>query len=79
MGIWCKSSQSQPDIPNPEHWGWAMKENTWIPLWMTQSEAAKACKELIKCACKSVRGCIKCKCIKLGFSCTELCSCSCNK
>ena len=46
----------------------------WNPVWITQPEAAKACKELIKCACKSAHGCRTCKCSKLGLACTELCT-----
>ena len=78
-GIWCTSHQCQPPVPDAEGWGWTMGVNAWTPVWITQPEAAKACTELIKCGCKSVRGCRTCKCAKLGLTCTDLCSCTCEK
>uniref|UniRef100_UPI00358E90E1 uncharacterized protein isoform X2 n=1 Tax=Myxine glutinosa TaxID=7769 RepID=UPI00358E90E1 len=79
-GIWTTSRQAQPTVPSPEEWGWTMQNDHWVPVWMTIPEAAKACKELIKCGCKSEAGCVsRCKCTKAGLPCTELCSCNCQK
>ena len=48
--------------------------NIVISIWTTQSEALKAWKELIKCACKVKCG-LKCQCIKTELPRTELCKC----
>ena len=48
-------------------------------IWMTLPEAARACNKLIRCGCKSTRGCsTQCKCAKAGLSCNDLCSCTCK-
>ena len=77
--IWTTSLQNIQNVPTPEDWGWRKQENNWKPIWMTLPEAARACSELIKCVCKSTRGCSShCRCTKAGLSCTELCSCTCE-
>lgn len=78
-GIWSASRQAHVTIPSPEEFGWSLHAGQWEPLWMTLPEAAKACTQLIKCGCKSERGCRICKCIKSGLNCTDLCSCNCEK
>ena len=55
--IWTTSLQNIQDIPTPEDWGWRKQENSWKPIWMTLPEAASTCNELIRCGCKSTRGC----------------------
>ena len=42
---------------------------------LTIPEAPRACSDLIKCSCKSGRGCISCKCKKAGLQCTSLYTC----
>ena len=76
-GIWISSRQAEPEILSPGQWGWEDLDGQWQPLWMTLSEAAKACTELIKCAC--TKKCKICKYIKSGLPCTELCRCTCQK
>ena len=78
-GIWSTCYQNEPIYPNPQEFGWRVEEGKYVPLWMTLPEASKACKELIKCGCKSSRGCTTCKCAKSGLRCTDLCSCSCER
>ena len=42
-------------------------------------EAARVCTELIKCGCKSEKGCSTCcKYIKAGLTCTDLCNRRCE-
>ena len=77
--IWTTSLSSIQNIPSPREWGWKKEDNSWKPVWMTIEEAAKACSELIKCGCKSQRGCAShCVCMKAGLSCTDLCDCRCE-
>ncbi|XP_071963322.1 uncharacterized protein [Antedon mediterranea] len=78
-GIWTTCQNAEPTIPTPEDWGWTLEDTHWKPVWMTKPEAAKACNELIKCGCKSDRGCVTCKCAKSNLPCTELCSCKCPR
>ena len=66
-GIWAKCTEPRPDISSPEDWGWQWKDRSWEPVWITVPEAAKVCKELIKCCCKSERGCSRCKCFQANL------------
>ena len=77
--IWTTSLSSIQNIPSPREWGWKKEDNSWKPVRMTIAEAAKACSELVKCGCKSQRGCAShCVCMKAGLSCTDLCDCRCE-
>ena len=76
-GIWAKSRIPNPEIPNPKVWGWENISGEWVPKWMSLSEAAETCFELIKCKCKKV--CRRCKCFNANLPCTELCHCLCEK
>ena len=81
-GVWCTSEQSEQHTPPPEGWGWTLEEDSqsWVPVWNTLPMASKACSELVKCSCKSQRGCgARCACRKANWKCTELCSCHCEK
>ena len=73
------SHLSTQNVPAPNEWGWIDDAQCgWLPIWMTIPEAALTCSELIKCGCKSSRGCTSCKCIKTGLRCTNLCTCHCE-
>ena len=40
-------------------------------------KASQSCQELLKCGCKSERGCAgRCKCVKAELPCTALCNCA---
>ena len=65
-------------IPSPDGHGWVLESEELKPLWLNQPEAAKVCKELVRCYCQSERGCRHCKCVKLGLACTERCRCFCS-
>ena len=58
-GIWCTSEHSEQRAPTPEGWGWTLNEEnqSWFPIWNTLTLPFKACSELVKCTCKSQRGC----------------------
>ena len=80
-GIWTTSNISQQELPSPEGYGWQLNEQCKrSPVWITLPMASKACNELVKCGCKSSRGCGgRCACKKAQWKCTELCSCHCEK
>ena len=58
-GIWTTSNLSLQQSPSPEGCGWTLdkQSSSWLPVWTMLPLASKACTELIKCGCKSVKGC----------------------
>ena len=57
-GISSISNKAQQKLPSPEGYGWKLsKECKWSPVWITLPVASKACTKLVKCGCKSSRGC----------------------
>ena len=78
-GVWSRCLQAQQDLPSPQSFGWRNTYDSpvkWEPVWMTQNEANKECREFVKCSCKS-NECVKCKCALALFKCTLLCTCKC--
>ena len=76
-GIWSTSNWNQQQTPSPQGHGWTMNEenSSWLPVWTALPVASVACTELIKCGCKSSKGCgTRCSCRKANWQCTELCS-----
>ena len=61
-GIWTTSTQTQLVIPSPHDFTWAKILDSWVPGWVTISEASRACRELINCSCKG--NCSICQCAK---------------
>ena len=73
--IWTTSELPQQNRPSPASWGWSLDE---VANTCTLPVASKACLELIKCSCKSSKGCgVRCGCKKANWNCTELCKCNC--
>ena len=68
--IWGEMFVRMPEMPSPANWGWQRNSDSgpWSPLWITLSEAAKACRELLKCQCKNLK-CVsgRCTCKKTMF------------
>ena len=80
--VWTTADQPQQQAPSPEGWGWTLDKDSkaWLPFWTTLPIASEACSQLVKCACKSARGCgTRCGCRKGGWQCTRRCKCSCEK
>ena len=77
--VWATSQNSQQKKPTPKSWGWKWDEcgKEWILVWTTQPMASTACMELVKCSCKSEKGCgTRCTCKKANWSYTNLCKCN---
>ena len=57
--VWTSSHNIQQNRPTPESQGWEWDEHgkEWTPVWTTQPTASSACMELVKCSCKSEKGC----------------------
>jgi len=51
--IWGASLQKQQISLSPDECVWIRKGTQYDPLWMTMDEAAKQCRELVKCGCKT--------------------------
>jgi len=80
--VWTTADQPQQQAPSSEGWGWTLDKDSkaWLPFWTTLPIASEACSQLVKCACKSARGCgTRCGCRKGGLQCTRRCKCSCEK
>ena len=75
---WGNSLGLSPSYPCLSEWGGVkVAKDMWEPLWMTIPQALQSCQELLKCGCKSERGCAgRCKCIKAEISCTALFNCA---
>ena len=72
--VWGPSLVANASVPSPSDWGWERIGDAWTPKLSTLAEASKSCRELVKCACKSIcRG--RCKCYKSNLPCTQLCAC----
>ena len=44
-GSWTTCTQTQPEIPSPEKFGWTMESGRWVPVWITLPEVSKACSQ----------------------------------
>ena len=61
--------------PSPEEYSWTSNKEklSWVSVWCTPPLSSAACSELIKCGCKSDKGCgATCSCKKPQWNCTEL-------
>jgi hypothetical protein len=74
--IWGQAMDPQPEVSNPEEWGWTKHDDEWQVHWTDLGPVSKSCRELTRCGCK--KGCNnRCKCFRCGLPCTALCSCTC--
>ena len=72
--VWSQLTLRQPETQSPADWGWANNGDLWNVVWTTLPPIVESCQQLTKCGCKSdCHG--RCKCHRLGLSCTALCSC----
>ena len=76
--IWTNALMATPAIPDPGEWGWVREGCEWRPFWTSLPEAARVCAELVHCGCKKGCSSARCKCLKAGLKCTELCACGRN-
>ena len=73
---WGNCLEVSPQRPSPSEWGWVRYcTQAWEPLWSTIPVASQTCQELLKCGCKSEKGCTgRCKCVRAELPCTALCN-----
>ena len=80
-GVWGRCLEVVQNRPSPAAHGWKLSsidpDIPWEPLWFTNGEASKECREFVKCGCQGEAGCVRCKCANGLLSCTMLCNCNC--
>uniref|UniRef100_UPI00358E9E4F uncharacterized protein n=1 Tax=Myxine glutinosa TaxID=7769 RepID=UPI00358E9E4F len=80
-GIYKRSLQPIPDIPDPDGYGWMMEEELAMD-WMTLPPAPDSVMELANCTgtCKKTRCSNEttCTCLQNNIPCTDLCKCGRN-
>ena len=80
-GIWSQCLEPIQNLPPPSDFGWINSsvdpDIPWEPLWFTNGEASKECREFLKCSCQGAAGCVRCKCANALLKCTMLCKCNC--
>ena len=74
--VWGQCTIANQVLPDPVDWGWKEVEGNFVPHWTYLPEASIGIRDLIRCSCKSDKGCRKrCKCVQSDLQCTELCQC----
>ena len=79
LGVWSTCLNSFQNRPSPCAFGWEKADGSILmyhPVWITQKEAIKECREFVKCSCNTEH-CTRCKCKTAMLKCTLLCSCKC--
>ena len=72
--IWTTCLDAVGNQCSPSDWGWKEEDGVFQPVWCTQPEVSKHCRQLVACSCK--RGCRGlCKCKRNQLSCSQLCQC----
>ena len=73
--IWRKADEAVPIIPNPEEFGWKMKD-IYEAVITDLSPVPDVVIELSFCKCETNCNSMRCKCKKNDLTCTEMCSCT---
>ena len=64
FSIWSRAIDKWFPEFDLTQWGWKEENDLLTPHWTTLPEASKACKELVKCSCKTKCG-SRCQCKKI--------------
>ena len=73
-GVWKRSLEKQPVIPDPEGHGWKRDESGILGIdWMEGMPAPDAVLEMMACRCKRVCKEGECVCLDKGLKCTPMC------
>ena len=74
--VWNQALVCQPEMDNPEDWGWKKAQDEWQVAWTILPPIAESCPQLTKCGSKT-KCSERCKCHLYRLPCTALCSCNC--
>ena len=61
-------------VPNLSVGGYVLKDNIFVPKWLSKVSTFNVAEFLQTCKCKTAK-CVTCKCAKLGISCLPQCLC----
>ena len=77
--VWNSDRITNPELPSPQHYGWQMDQEEWVPVMTNLPPAPEAILQLVQCGCSKERcSTNRCQCRKAGLNCTDLCNCSNN-
>ena len=79
-GVWSRCLEPNQNLPSPSNFGWKRSTDPnvpWEPVWITNGEASRECREFVKCSCQGAAGCVRCKCFNADMRCTMLCNYNC--
>ena len=74
-GIWMRSLQARPEIPDPAGNGWRVVDDCLTVEWMLQRPAPDELLVLVHCRCQTGCASGRCSCVRAGLPCTDACSC----
>ena len=73
-GIWQRSLEAMPDIPDANENGWIKSEHGSLhPHWISGKVAPDAVLELLSCKCKYRCEEHNCLCVRNELKCTDIC------
>lgn len=71
-----RALEREPSIPNPDGYGWKLKNGQLIIDWMLLPIAPPDVVNMISCSCKKSKcSTHSCVCFTHGLKCTDLCGC----
>ena len=77
--VWNSDRITNPELPSPQHYGWRMDQEEWVPVMTNLPPAPEGILQLVQCGCSKERcSTNRCQCRKAGLNCTDLCNCSDN-
>ena len=74
-GIWMRSLQARPEIPDPAGNGWRVVDDCLTVEWMLQRPPPDELLVLVHCRCQTGCASGRCSCVLAGLPCTDACSC----
>ena len=73
--VWKNACEPAPQLPNPEDFGWKLKNDQFDAIMTNAPPVPNAIVELSFCKCKTACNTNRCKCHKNDLLCTEMCYC----
>ena len=74
--VWLNATVPNPDMPDPEQYGWICVDGSICPILSTRDAVPSACTELLTCRCATSRcATSRCTCRKNNLHCSTACKC----
>ena len=72
--VWKSDRITNPELPSPQHYGWRMDQEEWVPVMTNLPPAPEGILQLVQCGCSKERcSTNRCQCRKAGLNYTDLC------